>query len=420
MRIIEGIDFAIAILFFLCYFYQLLYIPIPWIRRMPPHGKTRMHRYAVLISARNEEIVLPQLIASIQKQTYDPRLLTIFVIADNCTDRTAEVARSMGAIVYERFNAERVGKGYALDELLRHIAANYPDSPFDGYFIFDADNVLSADYVEEMNKTFSDGFRIVTSYRNSKNYGDNWISAGYSLWFMREAKYLNNARMLLGTSCAVSGTGFLVAREIMDQNGGWPFFLLTEDIQFTVDSVLKGEKIGYCPAAVFYDEQPTRFRQAWRQRLRWSKGFLQVFRRYGASLVSKSLRGSFAAYDLAMTIMPAMLLSFSALALNLIAAATGLFTGSVALVQKCLLILAEYFSGTYLTLFVIGLITCTTEWRQIHAPARKKIFYLFTFPLFMLTYIPIAFTALFKRVTWQPIEHKEAKTVEEILSEKRG
>lgn len=114
-----------------------------------------------------------------------------------------------------------------------------------------------------MNETFSDGYRIITSYRNSKNYGDNWISAGYALWFLREAKYLNNARYLLGTSCAVSGTGFMFSREILKSCGGWPFHLLVEDIEFTIHNIVSGEKVGYCPRAVLYDEQPTKFSQSW-------------------------------------------------------------------------------------------------------------------------------------------------------------
>ena len=102
-------------------------------------------------------------------------LVTVFVAADNCTDRTAAIARTHGAVVYERFNQLNVGKGYALDFLLQHIGADYP-AGFDGYFVFDADNLLAPDYIERMNEMFSNGHEIVTSYRNSKNFGDNWIS----------------------------------------------------------------------------------------------------------------------------------------------------------------------------------------------------------------------------------------------------
>ena len=92
---------------------------------------------------------------------------------------------------------------------------------YDGYFVFDADNIIDVNYVREMNKVFDSGYKVVTSYRNSKNYDTNWITAGYSLWFIREAKYLNNPRMMIKTSCAVSGTGYLVDSSIIKKNEGW-------------------------------------------------------------------------------------------------------------------------------------------------------------------------------------------------------
>lgn len=239
METLKTINFVIAVIFFVCYTYQFLYIPVPWLRKARPHGPAKDNRYAVLICARNEQRVIGDLIASLRGQTYSQGLLSIFVLADNCTDDTAMVARVAGANVYERFNQVQVGKGYALQELLEHLEQDYPQG-FDGYFVFDADNILAPNYVEAMNRTFSDGHDIVTSYRNSKNYGDNWISAGYALWFLRESRYLNHARFLLGTSCAVSGTGFLFSRRVLEETGPWPFHLLTEDIQFSVDQVTRG------------------------------------------------------------------------------------------------------------------------------------------------------------------------------------
>ena len=193
------------------------------------------------------------------------------------------------ALVYQRFNREKVGKGYALDELLGNIDRDGGLERYEGFFIFDADNIVDPGFVREMNRTHARGYQVITSYRNSKNFAGNWIAYGYAVWFLHEARFINFPRMRLGTSCAVSGTGFLVSTKVLRRCGGWPFHLLTEDIQFSVDCALKGEKIGYCDTAMLYDEQPEHFSQAWNQRLRWSKGFYQIDRQYLGALLNGAL-----------------------------------------------------------------------------------------------------------------------------------
>ena len=413
METIKLINFIIGMIFFVCYSYQFFYILVPFVKKEKPHKKTELHRYAVLISARNEELVIGNLLDSIRAQDYPSRLVRVFVVADNCTDKTAQIARAHGAAVYERFNTEQVGKGYALEYLIDKILEEYGDV-FDAYMVFDADNLLSEDYISHMNETFSDGYGIVTSYRNSKNYGDNWISAGYALWFLRESRYLNGARYTIGSSCAVSGTGFAFTREILDRIGSWHFFLLTEDIEFTIDNVVHGEKIGYCREAVLYDEQPTDFRQSWRQRLRWSRGYLQVFGCYGLDLMKGMFGGSFSCYDMAMNIMPAAVLSCVSIVVNVAAALQTFLAGGD--LSGLMLSVAQLVANLYLTLFALGAITTISEWRQIHCTSFKKVLYAFTFPLFMLTYLPIVVVSLFVSPGWKPIAHRRACTVRQIMS----
>lgn len=168
-------------------------------------------------------------------------------------------------------------RGYALRFLLENIFKNFGEYAYDGFFVFDADNILDENFISEMNNVFDNGYKVVTSYRNSKNFGDNWISAGYSIFFLREATQLNRARMMFGTSSCVSGTGFLFSSEIARENDGWKHFLLTEDFEFTVDRILKDDTVGYCENAIIYDEQPTRLGQSFTQRARWIKGYLQGF-----------------------------------------------------------------------------------------------------------------------------------------------
>lgn len=416
MKAIIVFNCIISIIFTLCYAYQFFYIFVGLLKKPLNFIAKKQHRFAVIVSARNESGVIGNLIESIHAQNYPKELVDIFVIADNCTDNTAEVARNAGAIVYERFNKEKVGKGYALDWLFKIIDSEHSEKNYEGYIIFDADNVLDPNYIKEMNKVFDNGYRIITSYRNSKNFDTNWISAGYSLWFLREARYLNNARMHLGTSCAVSGTGFLVSADVIRENNGWIHHLLTEDIEFTTDSIIKGEKIGYCANAVLYDEQPTAFNQSYTQRLRWAKGFYQVFANYGAKLFKGILKGSFSCFDMLMTIMPAMLLTLVSIAMNVIAIPIGIVTHSPDF-PMLIKTLAQTLMNFYGMFFLLGTITAVTEWKSIHCKKSKKILYLFTFPLFMLTYVPIAIVALFRKIEWKPISHTVSKSLSDICSE---
>ncbi len=394
------INSVLGSLFLICYAYQLIYILIALIKKRRPHKAKEIiyHSFAVMISARNEETVIAELLNSIKNQTYPADKITLFVVADNCTDSTAQIARNAGAVVYERNDSVNVGKGYALDFLLKHISEDYARDAFDAFFVFDADNILSPAYIEEMNKTYCDGYKALTSYRNSKNYGDNWISAGYALWFLRESKYLNNARMILGSSCAISGTGFMIDRSFLeDENGnkGWHYFLLTEDIEFTASSIVDGRIIGYCGDAVLYDEQPVKFRQSWDQRMRWAKGYLQVFKNYGSGLIKGMRRYNcndnkekvkrrkacrFSCFDMTMTIMPAMILSGILFTLDIILGLV-LLIGYNDVRNGITMLSLPIIDASVLTFF-IGLITTITEWNQIHTSIPKKILYTFTFPLY--------------------------------------
>ena len=417
---VDIFNFCVFITFTICYTYQLYYVLVVLSRKPKQLVAKKNHRYAVVVSARNESAVIGDLIHSIKVQNYPTELIDVFVIADNCTDKTADVAREAGAIVFKRFNTEQVGKGYALDYGFKIIRSQYADRGYEAYFVFDADNVLDVNYFREMNKTFDNGAKASTSYRNSKNYDSNWISAGYAVWFLREAKFLNQARLTLNTSCAVSGTGFFIAADIIEKNDGWRWHLLTEDIEFSANSILEGIRIAYTPTAVLYDEQPVTFRDSWNQRFRWAKGFYQVFWHYGARLakgIATNPKGSrFACYDMLMTIAPGMLLTIISVTFNAIIialAAAGLMSTGV-MVASSVSSICFCLMNYMVFMFMFGVLTTFVEWDSIHSTTGKKIRYMFTFPFFMLTYVPIALVALVKKCNWKPIKHSINVDVQEF------
>lgn len=410
----------VGLVFSVCFLYQVVFFFIGLIRgqvKIPPAKK--QHTYAFFIAAHNEEAVIANLVKSIKDQDYPSELIDVFVVADACTDNTAQAAREAGAIVYERNDLSRKGKSWVMDYGFDRILREYPGK-HEAFFIFDADNLLSRDYVTIMNDAFDQGYLALTSYRNSKNFGSSWISSAYATWFIREARYLNNARMICHTSCAVSGSGYLVSAKLIEGMRGWDFHTLTEDIQFSTFCAIHGVRIGYAPAE-FFDEQPVTLKASIKQRMRWTKGFYQVLFTYGRHMfksIGKFHR--FAAYDMLMVVGPAMLLTLMCLLVNVTFIAVGSLShgflatdAEIEMAIGSIIMMLAYMYGTF---FVMGLSTTITEWKHIHCPQKWRIFTnLFTFPLFMFTYVPLTVAALFLKVDWVPTPHDVSVTLDEVL-----
>ena len=413
--IVININTILGVSMFILYLYQFYYIFVAITRRPKQYESTdKSNRYAFLIAARNEETVIANLLQSIHNQDYPSNNIDIYVVADNCSDNTALISKRCGAHVLERFDKKYVGKGYALNFLLKSIAADKGIDYYDAYFVFDADNILEENYVTEMDKAFSSGYRVVTSYRNSKNYGQSWVSSSYALWFLREARYLNNSRSLLNVSGAVSGTGFMVSSEVFKKNDGWRHHLLTEDIEFSVDMIIRGEVIGYCHNAMFYDEQPVTFRQSCRQRMRWAKGFLQVYRNYGLKLfLGIFKRNAFSCFDMTMSIAPAFFFTVGSMLINWSAAIFSLIKfGSI---SKIILYYCFHFLiVSYLLMFSLGILTIVSERKRIYCKKSKVLMHLLLFPVFMMSYIPISIAAIFTKVRWKQISHSVSVSIEEL------
>ncbi|MBQ3462794.1 MAG: glycosyltransferase family 2 protein [Clostridia bacterium] len=418
MAVIKTLNMILGAFFMLLYAYQIFYIFIPFLKKDKPHKETKMHRYGVLISARNEENVIANLIASIRRQDYPAELVDVYVIADNCTDSTATVASEAGANVFVRHDLENIGKGYALDYAIGRIFDEQGEDYYDGFFVFDADNILDRSFITEMNKTFSDGYSAITSYRNSTNYGANWISAGYGLWYIRESAYVSHSRMLLGTNCAVSGTGFLVSKELLKKSGGWKYHLLTEDIEFSISQAINGEKVGFCKDAIIYDEQPISFKQSWKQRLRWARGFFQVFLNYGGKLFKGIFsRRWWTSYDMLVTVLPVNVITLVLAIMNSVAFTIQIANGEIGWWIPILSLL-QWCGRIYAMLFIMGLVAIITEAKRIRTSTAKQVIYLFSFPLFQLTYIPVSILALFTHVKWEPTRHHGPTADAEKLEDK--
>lgn len=378
-----------------------------------PKAKTN-YKYACIICARNEESVIAQLIESIKKQDYPSDLIDIFVVADNCTDNTAEVAKKAGAIVYERNDLDKRGKSYALQFIFDIIHSQYTDQDYKGYFYFDADNLLSRNYISEMNKAVNAGEKIINSHRAPKNY-ENWLSAGTGLMFLQQCRFVHHSRAKLNTSTYIAGTGFYTDAEIIKEQGGWPYTSLTEDIEFSHAKVLEGYKIAYCDSAIFYDDQAYTVRDTINQRARWVKGGYQCCAKFLLKHL-KNMRKSFSSYDLLFLLLPIPIISFSwGILSTLLILLVGIFGWGLTLIQALILIGIQL-GGIYIAAWLMGLLVTIFEWNNIKATPFKKILYTFTFPANLMLFLPAVYVAL-GDVKWRSIQRTQ-KSINELEGQK--
>jgi len=265
--------------------------------------------FALVVAAHNEEMVIGNIIDSLKLMDYPKELYDIYVIADNCSDNTAKIAREHGAIVYERFDDVKKGKGYAL-EWMFNILFNM-DKKYDAVVVFDADNLASRNFLKELNKKLKEGYKVVQGYIDSKNPHDSWISESYSISFWTANRLFQLSRSNLGLSNQIGGTGFCIDMEVLKEIG-WGATCLTEDLEFTCKLVLNGQKVGWAHNAVVYDEKPLTLKQSWRQRKRWMQGFADVASRFFFKLMKKAIKDrDFVAFDCALyTIQPFIIVAF--------------------------------------------------------------------------------------------------------------
>ena len=251
-------------------------------------------RYAVLIPARNEESVIGDAIESIRRAEHGDKI-DIFVAAHNCTDRTARLAADAGAAVLEVQNPAEKTKGFALRALVADLQKKGLLQNYDGFFIFDADNLVSKTYFSKMNDAFCyyGKKNPVCGYRNSRNFGENLISSLYGVYLLVNTCIENRARTVFGISSVIRGTGYLLPTHCL--KNGWEYCTLTEDWELSAALILQNTSIMYCDEAEFFDEQPTRILVMLRQRKRWAAGHWivvkQSFLRSVAALFRRGEKG---------------------------------------------------------------------------------------------------------------------------------
>jgi len=366
------------------------------------------NNFCIIIASRNEEKVIANLIESLNNQNYPKELFETFVFINNCTDNTSKIAKQSGANVI-KCDKNVKSKG----EVLKYAFKKFKDKNYDAYLIFDADNIVHPNFLKRMNDALVEGYEVAQGFRDSKNAKDNWLCGGYSLYYWGQNIFFSKARMSIGGSASINGTGFMIKKSVIDEIG-FNTTTVTEDIEFTAICALNDKKIVFVDDAITYDEQPTSFIASWKQRTRWSIGTLQCLHKYSYKLFKKAMKTkSLASFDMSLFFMAPIVQIIGGLLFVM------LIAFSIFKIE-----LGDIFSfclANRWLFFIISTILATTLEIFIVKYNKKKVKDLFIgillFPVFLLTWIPINIICLFKKkISWEPIIHNKNIKIENMIN----
>ena len=380
------------------FIYNFIISVFGWVKRkeIPAEFFMVKNKFIIFIPAHNEEKVIGSIVRNLKNLNYPKAMYDIYVIADNCIDCTAEIAANNGANVLERRDDERKSKGYSLEWAFNKFFTMGKD--YDAICILDADNLVSENFLLEMNKQLVRGHQVVQGYLDSKNPHDTWVSGSQSIAYWVSDRLFQLPRYYLGLSCALGGTGFVMKTEVLREIG-WNATCLTEDLEFSLRLILNGKKVAWSHQAVVYDEKPLTLKQSWSQRKRWMQGHFDCAKRFFYDLLQKAIRDK----DRVSLDAAIYLLQPFIIAINGIALLTGI---AVFLTDiRHFLIKENLF---LIGIFILVLTYYTVIFVVIEGKMSLKILkYFLIFPFFSLTWVPVIIHGFIDRnkCQWVHTEH---------------
>jgi cellulose synthase/poly-beta-1,6-N-acetylglucosamine synthase-like glycosyltransferase len=242
-------------------------------RPAPPPSR-RSRRFALLVPAHDEAAVIERLVASLRALTYPMDAYDVLVVADNCSDATATLARAAGAMVHERRDLALRGKGHALRWLLDRVRAA---GAYDAYIVFDADSVVAPDFLSRMDARLAAGSVVIQSHYAVLN-ADAAPAAALRAAALASLHYLRPlGRSALGLSCGLKGNGMCFEAKTLDRVG-WNSVGLAEDVEMHLALIRNGIRVDFAPEAIVRAEMPESFAAARSQNMRWEAGRLAAIR----------------------------------------------------------------------------------------------------------------------------------------------
>jgi cellulose synthase/poly-beta-1,6-N-acetylglucosamine synthase-like glycosyltransferase len=256
--------------------------------RPPPPAPARPRRFVIIVPAHDEAASIAATVTSLLGLRWPRELFAVLVIADNCSDDTAARARAAGAVVLERTDRERRGKGYALELAFGHLLAG-GCGPFDAAVVVDADTVVTPNLLEAFSARLGRGDAAIQADYEVRNPDESWRTRLMALAFALFHRTRSLGRERLGLSVGLRGNGMCFSRELL-RDHPCRAYGLTEDVEYGLDLGLVGVRVAFVHEAEVRGEMVSRGDASVSQRRRWEEGRRALLRDRLPGLVAAAVR----------------------------------------------------------------------------------------------------------------------------------
>ncbi len=415
MNFLKLLNYLIDILLIGYSLYFLLFVFLGLFTRKNRDFNAPKTSFAIIIPAHNEAKVISKLLVNLQELDYPKNLFDTFVIADNCKDNTARIARSHNVHVLERVNRSQKGKGYALKFALQKLGFITGKANYDAVIVFDADNLVQENFLKVMNNRLLKGEKIIQAYVDAKNPADNWVTATFSMMFWINDRFNLLSRYNVGLSAVLMGTGMCISGDTLKKNG-WDTVTLTEDLEYSIQALTQGIKTTFSRETRIFDEKPLSFRASCLQRLRWGRGQLSVAFQYVPELLYQGFKQkSLAILDGGFRLFQQPFIMFYSVMTVLRLTFPAIFYSPV----FNLLLENIEILGLFLP-FIPFLLPSSVF--LLDKLSFKSFKYVIFFPIFMYSWVLILYWALFtlKEKSWLPTAHSRNLSRQKLLREAKA
>ena len=286
-NILNAINNVVLTLIGIPFMIQIIFMLFGWLRKKKFPKSEKKNRICILFAARNEEDVIKRTISRIfERQKYDKNLYDVYVVAHNCTDKTAEFARMAGATVFEYSdpNPKTHRLAYAIKYGFKKILEQ--NKKYDFLIRLDADNFINDEFLDVMNDAYNAGVKLGRPYESALNITQNKYTKASGLYYAYDSRFASRVRERFHLAAHINGPGAMFAMDLVEKYG-YDAEGLSDDSEYLANRMLNKVYGHFVEDAVVYEDLPSTFKDTYARNKRMGYGVSRLFFTHGFRLLGK-------------------------------------------------------------------------------------------------------------------------------------